>query len=47
MLSSHWTAASFHQKVPQKDASEQRNITTEFLNNEKLKKLQYPYTDGG
>ena len=47
MSSFRWTYASFRQKVPQKDASEQRNITTEFLNSEKLKKLEYPYTDGG
>ena len=29
----HGTAASYHQKVPQKDAGEKRNITTEFPNN--------------
>ena len=46
MSSFHWTSALFRQKVPQKDASEQRNITTKFPNSEKLKKLEYPYTDG-
>ena len=35
----HGTAASFHQKVSRKDAGEQRNMTTNFSNNKKLKKL--------
>ena len=44
MSSFHGTAASLHQKVPQKDAGEKRNITTEFSNN-KLNKLPDYYTD--
>ena len=45
MSSFHGTAASLHQKVPLKDAGEQRNITTEFSNNKNLMKLQGYYTD--
>ena len=45
MSSFHGTAASLHQKVRQKDAGEQRNITTEFSNNKNSKKLHEHYTD--
>ena len=45
MSSFHGTAASLHQKVPQKDAGEKRNITIKFSNNKKLKKLPDYYTD--
>ena len=45
MSSFHGTVASLLQKVPQKDAGEKRNITTEFTNNKKLKKLPNYYTD--
>ena len=45
MSSSHGTAASLHQKVPQKDAGVQTNIKTKFSNNKKLKKLPDSYTD--
>ena len=41
----HGTAASLHQKEPQKDSGEQRNITTEVSNNKNLKKLQDYYTN--
>ena len=39
MSSFHGTVASLEQKVSQKDTGEKRNITTEFSNNKKLKKL--------
>lgn len=45
MSSSHRTAASLHQKVPQKDARVQTNIKTKFSNNKKLKKLLDSYND--
>ena len=45
MSSFHGLALSLHQKAPQNDAGEQRNITAEFSNNENLKKLQDYYTD--
>ena len=45
MSSFHGTAASLNQKVPQKYAGEQRNITTEFTNNKMLKTLPDYYTD--
>ena len=45
MSSFHGTVASLHQQVPQKDAGKQRNITTEFSNNKKLKNLPDIYSD--
>ena len=45
MSSFHGTVTFLHQKVRQKDAGEKRNITTEFSNNKKLKKLPDYYTD--
>ena len=45
MSTFHGTAASLHQKIPQKDAIEQRNVTTEFSTNKKLKKFPDYYID--